>query len=92
MNKNPKNKHPITTKKKYPCVAILEVRKDIKRIERYSERNKRTNPGPEYSTLKPETSSDSPSAKSKGERLDSASNTTKEISTKCGKKIRKQKT
>ena len=35
---------------------------------------------PEYSTLKPETSSDSPSAKSNGVRLVSANTTTSQIS------------
>jgi len=45
---------------------------DMKRIDKYSERKRTTKPGPENSTLKPETSSDSPSAKSKGERLVSA--------------------
>jgi len=38
----------------------------------YSAKNSRANPPLEYSTLKPLTSSDSPSAKSKGVRLVSA--------------------
>jgi len=44
----------------------------IKIILAYSERNKRVNPPLLYSTLNPETNSDSPSAKSKGVRLVSA--------------------
>ena len=55
--------------------AIEPVRKDIKRIDRYSAKKRTTKPGPEYSTLYPDTSSDSPSAKSKGERLVSAKTT-----------------
>jgi len=38
----------------------------------YSAKKIKTNPLPPYSTLNPETSSDSPSAKSKGVRLVSA--------------------
>ena len=38
----------------------------------YSAKNKRANPPLPYSTLNPDTSSDSPSAKSKGVRLVSA--------------------
>jgi len=41
-------------------------------MEPYSEIKIKENKPPEYSVLKPETSSDSPSEKSKGERLDSA--------------------
>jgi len=62
-----------------------EQRKDMKRIERYSDKKRITKPGPEYSTLYPDTSSDSPSEKSKGERLVSAKTTTKRISTRCKK-------
>jgi len=61
--------------KKEQSEARAPVMKDIKRMERYSERKRRTKPGPEYSTLYPDTSSDSPSAKSKGERLVSAKTT-----------------
>jgi len=56
--------------------------KDMKRIERYSDRKRTTKPGPEYSTLKPETSSDSPSAKSNGERFVSANATKYKINVK----------
>ena len=56
---------------------------DKKRIERYSDKKITTNPEPEYSTLNPETNSDSPSAKSKGERLDSASRIKNKISREC---------
>lgn len=42
------------------------------RILVYSAINRRVNPPPPYSTLNPETSSDSPSAKSKGVRFVSA--------------------
>lgn len=45
----------------------------INRMLAYSARKKRANGPPAYSTLKPETSSDSPSVKSKGARFVSAS-------------------
>lgn len=45
----------------------------IKRMLAYSARKNRANGPPAYSTLKPETSSDSPSVRSKGARLVSAS-------------------
>jgi hypothetical protein len=44
----------------------------IKIILAYSAINSRANPPPPYSTLNPETSSDSPSTKSKGARFVSA--------------------
>jgi len=44
----------------------------IKRIFAYSARKKRAKGPPAYSTLNPDTSSDSPSVKSKGARLVSA--------------------
>lgn len=47
-------------------------RKLINRILLYSAKKNKTNPLAEYSVLKPDTSSDSPSAKSKGVRLVSA--------------------
>jgi len=59
-------------------------------MERYSERKRTTKPEPLYSTLKPETSSDSPSAKSKGERLDSANRITNRISNKWNIKNKPQ--
>ena len=64
-------------KRKEPEKEISEIIIDMKRRERYSDRNSSTKPGPENSTLKPDTSSDSPSAKSNGERLVSASRVTK---------------
>lgn len=45
----------------------------INRMLAYSARKNRANGPPAYSTLKPETSSDSPSVRSKGARLVSAS-------------------
>lgn len=45
----------------------------ISRILAYSARKNRANGPPAYSTLKPETNSDSPSVKSKGARFVSAS-------------------
>ncbi len=51
----------------------------MKRILLYSAMNKKANPAPPYSTLKPETSSDSPSAKSNGARFVSAKITTVHI-------------
>jgi len=60
--------------------------KDINIIERYSEMKITTKPGPEYSTLNPDTNSDSPSAKSKGERFVSARITTKRINIRCESK------
>ena len=44
----------------------------IRRILAYSAKKNRANGPPAYSTLKPETSSDSPSVRSKGARLVSA--------------------
>lgn len=44
----------------------------MRRILAYSARKNRANGPPAYSTLKPETSSDSPSVRSKGARLVSA--------------------
>lgn len=44
----------------------------INKIFAYSAKNKRAKGPPAYSTLKPETSSDSPSVRSKGARLVSA--------------------
>lgn len=45
----------------------------MSRMLAYSARKNRANGPPAYSTLKPETSSDSPSVRSKGARLVSAS-------------------
>ena len=49
-------------------------------IDIYSARNSMTNKTLAYSVLKPDTSSDSPSAKSNGDRLASASTLTNIIS------------
>ena len=51
----------------------------MKRMFRYSAMKSTANFIPEYSTLKPDTNSDSPSAKSKGVRLVSASITVNQI-------------
>lgn len=48
------------------------VKRDISRILPYSAINRNANSPPPYSILNPETSSDSPSAKSKGARFVSA--------------------
>jgi hypothetical protein len=48
---------------------LIQSNKRIKRILAYSTKKIKANPPPPYSTLNPETSSDSPSAKSKGVRL-----------------------
>ena len=53
-------------------VNKIAVRKANRIILEYSARKIRAKLPPLYSTLNPETSSDSPSAKSKGERLVSA--------------------
>ena len=51
----------------------------ITKILPYSAKKSKANPPPPYSTLKPETNSDSPSAKSKGARLVSARIETNQI-------------
>ena len=48
---------------------MIQNNKLIKRILAYSAKKIKANPPPPYATLNPETSSDSPSAKSKGVRL-----------------------
>jgi len=55
---------------------------DIQIILVYSAMKIRANFNPPYSTLKPETNSDSPSAKSKGARLVSTTQETKKIKSK----------
>lgn len=55
-----------------PLKNTKEIIKENHKILAYSAKNKRANLKPPYSTLKPDTSSDSPSAKSKGARLVSA--------------------
>jgi hypothetical protein len=59
----------------------------IKRILAYSAKKIKANPPPPHSTLKPETSSDSPSAKSKGARLVSVKQETNQINDK-GREIK----
>ena len=54
-------------------IKSMAERVFINRMLAYSARKKRANGPPAYSTLKPETSSDSPSVRSKGARLVSAS-------------------
>ena len=56
-----------------PPVKRFAVSILIKRILPYSAINRNANSPPPYSILNPETNSDSPSAKSKGARLVSAS-------------------
>jgi hypothetical protein len=53
-------------------MVIKTIKHLIKRILAYSAIKRIAKPPEEYSILKPETNSDSPSAKSKGERLVSA--------------------
>lgn len=55
-----------------PVVNIKANKADIKKILPYSAINNKANPTLPYSILKPETNSDSPSAKSNGVRLVSA--------------------
>lgn len=57
----------------------IEVNRHIAKILMYSAINIRANGVPLYSTLNPETSSDSPSAKSNGARLVSAKMVTNHI-------------
>lgn len=55
-----------------PAKNITEVRNLMNKILPYSAIKRKAKRAPPYSILKPETSSDSPSAKSKGARLVSA--------------------
>ena len=55
-----------------PPINIITVNKLIKIIEAYSAKKNKAKPILEYSTLKPETNSDSASGKSKGARFVSA--------------------
>lgn len=72
--------------KKRQDVSIL-----MNRILPYSAMNRRANSPPPYSMLKPDTSSDSPSAKSKGARLVSARAVTIHISIIIGTVTMNQK-
>lgn len=56
----------------HPPMNKIAINVEIKIILAYSERKNKANPIPEYSTWKPATISDSPSAKSKGALLVSA--------------------
>jgi len=69
----------------HPPKNIKTVKRLIKIIEPYSAKKNKANPILAYSTLKPETSSDSASGKSKGARFVSARIETKNIK-KSGKK------
>ena len=61
----------------------------ITKILPYSAKKRRAKPPPPYSILKPETSSDSPSAKSKGARLVSAKTVTNHTK-KIGRRIKEK--
>jgi hypothetical protein len=50
----------------HPPKNIIEIKVDIRRIFAYSAKKNSTNPTAEYSTLYPDTNSDSASGKSKG--------------------------
>jgi hypothetical protein len=70
-----------------PCTRslpkkIIQNNKLIKRVLAYSAKKIKAKPPPPYSTLNPETSSDSPSAKSKGVRLVSATQEINQINDK----------
>jgi len=89
-----KTKIKTKTKLKYadPPKNKIEVKYLIKIILPYSAINNKANPPPPYSTLNPETSSDSPSAKSKGVRLVSAKMVTNQTINKFHKKKIKKNT
>lgn len=67
------------------------IKEDINIILAYSAKKKRTKPIAEYSTLNPETSSDSASGRSKGTRFVSARAETKKSKNE-GKKGHQKKT
>ena len=73
------------TKDNQPPKNKIAVRTDIRMIWPYSAKKNKAKTIAEYSTLKPETNSDSPSAKSKGALLVSAKAETKNI-IKAGKR------
>jgi hypothetical protein len=75
-------------KKLLPPKNNTALKRLITKILAYSARKIRANPAEPYSILNPETNSDSPSAKSKGARLVSATQVTNHIN-EIGK-IRKQ--
>lgn len=69
---------------RFKLKKIFEVNAENNKIIAYSLRKIRINPVAPYSTLNPETSSDSPSEKSKGVRLVSAKSITNHIINKIG--------
>jgi len=73
-----------------PPKKRIEVNKDMSMICPYSAKKKRANVIAEYSTLNPETSSDSPSAKSNGGLFVSANAETKNIPAAGNKGITNQ--
>jgi len=74
-------KNPFKGMKKSPPTKKWDVNILRNKIEPYSEIKIKENKPPEYSVLNPETNSDSPSEKSKGERLDSAKQIKNQIKT-----------
>jgi len=91
-NKNEKNTNLIKNNSlKEKPIKINLVINLIKIIFIYSAKKIKANPPEEYSTLKPETNSDSPSAKSNGVRLVSARQETNHIIIKGKRKKAKKK-
>ena len=93
--RNTKNTITKKTNKKPPTITFIHKNKtlqniDIHKILAYSAIKIRANFKPPYSTLKPDTSSDSPSARSKGARFVSTTQQTKKIK-KIGSKNDNQK-
>lgn len=74
INKNLKNTHLIKKKKSWTFAPknIKQKSTLINKILEYSAKKIKAKPPPPYSTLNPETNSDSPSEKSNGERFVSA--------------------
>jgi hypothetical protein len=81
----------ITGANNHPPMNKITVKVLIRIIEPYSAKKNKAKPILAYSTLKPETNSDSASGKSKGARFVSAKIETKNIKNK-GKKGNKKKT
>ena len=87
-------KHPFklnSSKFPTPPKNNKEIRQLIKIILAYSAKNNKAKPPLPYSTLNPDTNSDSPSAKSKGVRLVSANIVTNQQRNKGKNKIKKGK-
>lgn len=72
-------------KEEPPPIKIILNKKDINKILAYSANIIKANPPLLYSVLYPDTSSDSPSAKSKGVRLVSAKQEINQINLATGK-------